>query len=447
MKSIFHAVLISAFFVNFGVQAMGDKEQKEQKEFKNWHCVKQEELKTTQAHAVVSAELDRSLPAPLQAIVMDYVYPKAIVQYKGSLEFDDYPASKTLLPRAVTFFDGARYKIAMNQLRSTIKIFDVSTKKCERTLEHRTQAYMNIPSCFASCMVDDKSKIAASLDANQNIKVFDAASGRLENTIPGSRGAQRMCIFNDVDHNMPKVAATIDKTVKIFDIKTGACEKTITLANDSRLMDVEDVLCVPVNRKIITAIDYGIGNNICIWDMNSGKLDSELPSYYDSLTTFKDIDGTIKIAAANEYRVDIINLTGQREKTLQPHASPPLERLVVPTNWSGASPVSIGSYSDKNGQPHLVVLTIFNDPTNTHLSAYTIRHFDLANKIYSDTPFIEGDPYCGINIGSHGSTSPVIAIPTIGNKLHIWECSDMRSDVPIDMAIIKEKGKSSCIIQ
>ena len=98
----------------------------------------------------------------------------------------------------------------------TIKIWDINTGECLKTLEGHTD---NVNSVF----VKDNLIISSSND--KTIKIWDINTGDCINTLKGHTSAVYSAV--SVLDNLI-ISSSEDKTIRIWDINTGDCLKTLT---------------------------------------------------------------------------------------------------------------------------------------------------------------------------------------------------------------------------
>lgn len=443
-----------------------------------WYDVSNEVEKNPRNNAkVLQALTDLNIGAGVQRIVIDYLFAEPQFKLHSPIAYDYYPASSALAPRASVFYDGKNYQIAMNQLKRTVKLFDATTGAIKRVIMP-DDGLRGIPRSFCPFHCDKSGwKVAISqpssyrqINENQyqqmsggNIGIFDVETGKRDTFI-----ANTSLDFDEVENlqtyvdqeNKRKIAGVFNKSVKIFDVATGTCERIFSPESTYEYSPVSDFQCVPeinilvmlTHKKADPTFGSGKRSNelsVEIWDMNSGKCITMLPAQYDSFTAFEDTDKKYRIAAltgkeAHGVEIHVFDMDGECKYQLRVGTP---DELILDNDITSPSKIhtrALRSYQDNQGNPHLLLMRgFFKLPYHRGTfpkKFYSMRDFDLNNKTYYDTPLTQDSPYCGISIGQ-GDKYPLVAIPTVGDKLQIW------SSDPEYGNRVQNTQNSVCIVQ
>ncbi|KAG2176980.1 hypothetical protein INT43_007634 [Umbelopsis isabellina] len=132
---------------------------------------------------------------------------------------------------------------------NTIKQWDINTGELIRSLNGHTESVLNL-------RFNEKYIVSCSKD--RTVRVWDVNTGALVRRLIGHRAAVNACQFND---NLV-VSASGDRTIKLWDIETGECLRTFD--SHSR-----GIACVQFDGHII--VSGSSDQTIKVWDAASGE--------------------------------------------------------------------------------------------------------------------------------------------------------------------------------
>ena len=149
-------------------------------------------------------------------------------------------------------------RIVSTSSDKTIKIWDALTGQLVNTLTGHHRSVMSV--AFSS----DNSKIVSG-SSDETVKIWDALSGKLINTLTGHHDWVRSVAFSP--DNSKIVSGSDDKTVKIWDALSGQLINTLTGHSGF----IWSVAFSPDSSKIVTR---NCDNIVKIWDALTGHHDS-----------------------------------------------------------------------------------------------------------------------------------------------------------------------------
>ncbi|XP_057534621.1 autophagy-related protein 16 isoform X2 [Amaranthus tricolor] len=151
----------------------------------------------------------------------------------------------------------------------SIKMWDTSTGSLSRTLHGCLGSVLDL-----TITQDNKTIIAAS--SSNNLYVWDVTSGRIRHTLTGH--IDKVCAV-DVSKvsNRHVVSAGYDRTIKSWDLQKGYCTKTIIYPSNC------NAICFSVDGRTICS--GHVDGNLRLWDIESGKLLSEVAAHSLAVTS------------------------------------------------------------------------------------------------------------------------------------------------------------------
>lgn len=170
---------------------------------------------------------------------------------------------------AAIFFDYSSGKLVSGGQDRTIKMWDTNTGSLSRSLFGCLGSVLDL-----TITHDNKSIIAAS--SSNNLYVWDVNSGRMNHTLTGH--TDKVCAV-DVSKVSSRlvVSAAYDRTIKIWDLFKGYCTNTLIFHSNC------NALCFSTDGQTICS--GHVDGNLRLWDIQTGKLLSEVAAHSMAVTS------------------------------------------------------------------------------------------------------------------------------------------------------------------
>ncbi|KAK3017860.1 hypothetical protein RJ639_004552 [Escallonia herrerae] len=170
---------------------------------------------------------------------------------------------------AAIIFENNSDKIVSGGQDQAVKIWDANTGSLSRTLYGCLGSVLDLTITY-----DNRSVIAAS--SSNNLYVWDAISGRVRHTLTGH--IDKVCAV-DVSKFSSRhvVSAAYDRTIKVWDLNKGYCINTIIFHSNC------NALCVSMDG--LTICSGHVDGNLRMWDIQTGKLVSEVAAHSLAVTS------------------------------------------------------------------------------------------------------------------------------------------------------------------
>jgi len=142
--------------------------------------------------------------------------------------------------------------------------------------------------------------------SDPTIKIWDINTGQCTKTLAGHTGSVNslLCV------NGMLISGSSDHTIRIWDINRGRCTKTLEGHTD------EVTSLVEVNGMVISGSK---DRTIKIWDINTGQCTKTLEGHTDEVTSLVGVNGIV-ISSSKDRNIKIWDInTGQCTKTLEDH--------------------------------------------------------------------------------------------------------------------------------
>ncbi|XP_021749649.1 autophagy-related protein 16-like isoform X1 [Chenopodium quinoa] len=151
----------------------------------------------------------------------------------------------------------------------SIKMWDTSTGSLSHTLYGCLGSVLDL-----TVTNDNKTVIAAS--SSNNLYVWDVSSGRIRHTLTGH--TDKVCAV-DVSKvsNRHVVSAAYDRTIKAWDLQKGYCTNTIIFPSNC------NAVCFSMDGRTICS--GHVDGNLRLWDIQTGKLLSEVAAHSLAVTS------------------------------------------------------------------------------------------------------------------------------------------------------------------
>jgi WD40 repeat protein len=159
---------------------------------------------------------------------------------------------------------------------------------------------------------DWKRLATASMD--KSIKLWDAASGQLQQTLNGHTGPVQRVVFRADGQRL--ASASHDKTIKIWDAVTGQVVRTL----EGHTAPVTNVAFSP-NGKVLASISGGTDKTVKLWDVETGQTLHSMSGHSDGLMGLAFSPNGQHVASGST-EIKVWNArTGQEERTLKGHTA------------------------------------------------------------------------------------------------------------------------------
>ncbi len=182
------------------------------------------------------------------------------------------------------------------------KVPETSDYTCENTFK----GHSKIINCIA--IISNKKAISGSSD--KTLRVWDLVTDECERTLEGHRDI--VCCV--VVHNGNAVSGSKDKTLKVWNIATGKCEHTLEGHSDT-------VTCVAVlpNGEIISGSN---DKTLRVWNLDTGKCENILRGHNGVIKSIAALGDDKIISGSEDDTLKVWDLVkGSCVKTLQGHTN------------------------------------------------------------------------------------------------------------------------------
>ncbi|KMS97252.1 hypothetical protein BVRB_7g177000 isoform A [Beta vulgaris subsp. vulgaris] len=196
----------------------------------------------------------------------------------------------------------------------SIKMWDTSTGSLNRTLYGCLGSVLDL-----TITHDNKTIIAAS--SSNNLYVWDVNSGRIRHTLTGH--TDKVCAV-DVSKvsNRQVVSAAYDRTIKAWDLQRGYCTNTIIFPSNC------NAICFGMDGRTICS--GHVDGNLRLWDIQTGKLLSEVAAHSLAVTSISlSRNGNTILTSGRD---NVHNLFDMR--TLEVYGTLRASGNRVASNWS-----------------------------------------------------------------------------------------------------------------
>ncbi|CAG8485733.1 12339_t:CDS:10 [Ambispora leptoticha] len=207
----------------------------------------------------------------------------------------------------------------------TIKVFDAKTGNLKQTLSGSLQSIMHLS-------FNNTNDMIAGASNDNSTRIWDLRTARIWHTLTGHIGKVYSARFNGDSTRM--ITGSHDRTIRVFDLNKGYCIKTIfcfSSCNDVVLID----------ESGSTLASGHLDNNLRFWDVRSGKDIKELTGIHLGQITSVAVspDGSKVMTNSRDNTIKLVDLrTYEVVQTL--HA----DGYKNGTNWSRACYSPDGRY-------------------------------------------------------------------------------------------------------
>ncbi|CAG8495395.1 18414_t:CDS:10 [Acaulospora morrowiae] len=185
----------------------------------------------------------------------------------------------------------------------TIKIFDASSGQIKQTLSGSIQSIMHVS-------FNNTSEMVAGASNDNAARLWHLKTGRIRLTLTGHVGKVYSARFNGDSSKV--ITGSHDRTIKVWDLQKGYCIRTIF--SFSSCNDV-----VPLDEDGTTLVSGHLDNNLRFWDVRSGKDIKELTGIHLGQITSVSVspDGSKVLTNSRDNTLKLVDLrTYDVEQTL-----------------------------------------------------------------------------------------------------------------------------------
>ena len=183
----------------------------------------------------------------------------------------------------------------------TIKVWDAYTGRCEQTLQGHQSAVTSI-----ALSPDGKHIVSGSVD--NTIKVWDAYTGRCEQTLQGHQSFVTSVALSPDGKRI--ISGSDDNMIKVWDVYTGRCEQTL----QGHQSAVTSVALSPDGKRIVSG---SVDNTVKVWDAYTGRCEQTFHEHQGWVTFVAMSTDGQSFAAASLTGISIFESTSQEEFRLK----------------------------------------------------------------------------------------------------------------------------------
>jgi WD40 repeat protein len=191
------------------------------------------------------------------------------------------PGAKVILTCRTEHFPEDGATIASGSDDQTVKLWDITTGKCLKTLQGHT-SWVN------SVAISPDGTTLVSGSADRTIKLWDIRTGECLKTLQGhTQRVQSVAISPD---SATLISSSNDQTVKLWDISTGECLKTLQ-------GHTHTIGSVAISLDGTTVASGSFDETIKLWDVKTGQC---LKTLRDRLYEGMNITGVTGLTEAEK---------------------------------------------------------------------------------------------------------------------------------------------------
>jgi WD40 repeat protein len=170
--------------------------------------------------------------------------------------------------KSICVSSDGQYAVAVTASESKMKVWDLKSGLCIRTLEGHTDGVTNVV-----IMPDGHSVVSGSKDGT--IKVWELMSAKCLRTLEGHLSkVNSVCITADGKHI---VSGSEDKTIRVWEWKSGQCLHVL----EGHTGSITCVNLTPDNQRIVSLSE---DQSLRIWDPENGKCLRTIEGHTDGVT-------------------------------------------------------------------------------------------------------------------------------------------------------------------
>ncbi|NEQ18640.1 MAG: hypothetical protein F6K28_00505 [Microcoleus sp. SIO2G3] len=181
-------------------------------------------------------------------------------------------------------------------------------------------------------------KILAAAMSDKTIKLWNGKTGELLRTLTGHNYAVHAIAISSDGQTL--ISGSSDKTIKLWNLKTGQLIRTL---RDSQpvyhlLLSSDSESLVSVTSP--NSLSYGLGDTtVTLWNLKTGKVVRSLSDFADaSASPLLSPDGQILVTGSNDNSIKLWNArTGVRMRSLMSHSATVTRLAITPDSQFLAS--------------------------------------------------------------------------------------------------------------
>ena len=170
----------------------------------------------------------------------------------------------------VAFLDDESNSILSGSHDNTLKIWDVETGECTKTLNGHT----DVVYC---CAVSRLGKWVLSGSSDKTLKIWDVETGECTKTLKGHIHWVTCCAVSRLGKWV--LSGSTDQTLKIWDVETGECTQTL----NGHTREVRCCAVSGLGKWVLSGAAYP-DNTLKIWDVETGECTKTLEGHTCSVT-------------------------------------------------------------------------------------------------------------------------------------------------------------------
>jgi WD40 repeat protein len=225
----------------------------------------------------------------------------------------------------VASFLPGKHNLASGSSDKTIKIWDIKSGVCLRTINlgttdghaERTAGGITTHNNVTAIAVHPDGNRAVSASDDKTLKVWDIETGKCLRTLDGHKNAVHAVAFYPDGRRV--VSGSWDRTLKVWDPDTGVCVRTLVGHNTNFV----EVIAVDANGwRAVSGTPY---NQIMIWELRSGECLGTLQGHGGPLKALAiHPDGRCAISGSSDKTLKLWNLDTDESRPLQKEPKGPL---------------------------------------------------------------------------------------------------------------------------
>ncbi|KAF5843008.1 quinon protein alcohol dehydrogenase-like superfamily [Dunaliella salina] len=198
----------------------------------------------------------------------------------------------------------------------TIRVFDLESGECKKTLTGHTQAAPSVAISSGACVVSGSS--------DRTLKVWDLESGDCQKTLSGHDDAVIQVVISP-DARLC-ASCSYDGTARVWDLADGACKRVLEhhrkMYFGASLQFLPIIVsCVAIHAEAHLCVSGSEDCNVRIWDLVDGSCKNMFREHGGAVRTVAiSSDAHLCVSGSMDKTIRVWNLeTGACQKTLSGH--------------------------------------------------------------------------------------------------------------------------------